>query len=256
MDKGDRTKARMIDTAATLMRRQGYAATGLNQILESSQAPRGSLYFHFRKGKDELMAAALRAAGRAWQERLVVVLGRQAGVDLARDIDAVAGALAAELEDSGFVDGCPLATVTLETAATNETLRRVSADHFRAWEELIAARLDQAGVPAGGAPALATLLLCGFEGALILARAYHDTAPLRQVAAALKQVVAAQATSRRDAPPARRARSPRAPATADRSKASARPRPRPRPTRRRPAAGAPVRRRGSPRRRPPSAPRR
>ena len=189
MSKGEQTKQRMIGATATLLRRKGYFATGLNEIVQHSRAPKGSVYFHFPGGKDELAAAALAQMGRAWQDHLTSALAHQPA-NPRRDIERICEVLADELESSGFAHGCPLATVTLETAAEHEALRALSAEHFRGWEALIEARLRAGGVAAAQAAPLATLVLSSIEGALILARAYHDTTPLRRVAASLGQAYA------------------------------------------------------------------
>jgi TetR/AcrR family transcriptional repressor of lmrAB and yxaGH operons len=186
MIKGEQTKQRMIGVTATLLRRKGYFATGLNEIVQHSSAPKGSVYFHFPGGKDELAAAALKQMGHAWRDHLASALDHQPAHP-ARDIERICDLLAAELENSGFAHGCPLATVTLETAAEHEALRALSAEHFRAWEALIEARLCAGGVARTQAAPLATLVLSSIEGALILARAYRDTTPLRRVAATLGQ---------------------------------------------------------------------
>ena len=60
--KGERTRAMFIDVAADLLQRQGLRATGINQIIAESGAPRGSFYYHFPRGKDELASEALRTA--------------------------------------------------------------------------------------------------------------------------------------------------------------------------------------------------
>jgi TetR/AcrR family transcriptional repressor of lmrAB and yxaGH operons len=48
--------------ALKLLRQQGYRGTALNDILDAGGSPRGSLYFHFAKGKDEISEAALALA--------------------------------------------------------------------------------------------------------------------------------------------------------------------------------------------------
>jgi TetR/AcrR family transcriptional repressor of lmrAB and yxaGH operons len=199
MKKGDQTKANMIEVTGALLRRQGYFATGLNEIVSESQVPKGSLYFHFPGGKDELAAIALRNEATMWQARLIGLLeGRPP--NLARDAQSICDALATELKASGFANGCPLATVTLETAAQNETLRATVAEHYRSWETFIAARAVAAGVPAAQSERLATFLLSSIEGALILARAYHDTTPLERVAALLKRSFKPKAKKRAPRP--------------------------------------------------------
>src|SRR6185437_10409523 len=60
---GRASRAAFIDATAVLLRRQGYAATGLSEIVERSGAPRGSVYFHFPGGKEELAVAAMARSG-------------------------------------------------------------------------------------------------------------------------------------------------------------------------------------------------
>src|SRR3954468_22321048 len=105
MNKGERTRATIVGTTAKLLRRQGYTATGLNQIIDDSGAPKGSLYFHFPGGKDDLVATALAHAADAWGEELLATLVGE--TDLARSLKLVGERLAKELETSGFTHGCP-----------------------------------------------------------------------------------------------------------------------------------------------------
>ena len=89
------TRARMLDTMANLLRSQGYAATGLKEVLVQSGAPKGSLYFHFPDGKEQLAAEAVRLSGErvaAAIERMVVALD-----DPAEVVRALTRGLAAQL---------------------------------------------------------------------------------------------------------------------------------------------------------------
>src|SRR5579862_4730019 len=61
--RGDSVREAFVRTTAELLQRQGYAASGLNEIVARSGAPRGSLYFHFPGGKEELAVAAIDSAG-------------------------------------------------------------------------------------------------------------------------------------------------------------------------------------------------
>ena len=61
------TRDRLIETSAELFRKQGYAATGVKQIITNAEAPFGSLYHHFPGGKEELGAEAIRTSGALYE---------------------------------------------------------------------------------------------------------------------------------------------------------------------------------------------
>src|ERR1700761_9008276 len=65
MPKATDSKGKTLAAAAKLFRRQGYHGTALHDVLEAGGAPRGSLYFHFPGGKEEIGVEALTLAGEA-----------------------------------------------------------------------------------------------------------------------------------------------------------------------------------------------
>jgi len=170
-----------------LLRRQGYAATGLSEIVERSGAPRGSLYFHFPGGKEELAVAAMERTGEQLRRAIATLMTAPGGAGEA--VSGLIGALAAGLAASDYRDGCPIATVTLETAGGSEVLRTTAAGIFDAWLGELEAALRRAGVEAGAAERRALLVLSAIEGALLLSRARRDTAPLLAVAEELRPVL-------------------------------------------------------------------
>ncbi|SDQ51643.1 TetR/AcrR family transcriptional regulator [Thermostaphylospora chromogena] len=186
MPKRTDTRQRVLDTAAVLFQQQGYEATGLNQILTESGAPKGSLYFHFPGGKEQLATEALAMSGARLSRRLEDDL-RQAATT-AEAVDAIVNHLAERLVESDYAAGCPIATVALE-ATGNETIRRTCDDAYRSWERIIADHLASRGVPQENAGPLATTVLATIEGALLLAKTRKDLAPLRDAAAVLRPLL-------------------------------------------------------------------
>src|SRR5262249_43978030 len=161
--KGERTRKKLVDTAAALLRCQGYHATGLSQIVAESGAPRGSLYFYFPGGKDDLAAAALAAASDAWRARGFSMVG--GAPDLGAALGAIVTLLAEELEASGWVDGCPVATVALES--TSEPVRATVAEHFQRWIDVSVELLMHFGIAQPAAQELSLVGLSALEGALL-----------------------------------------------------------------------------------------
>lgn len=187
MKKGDATRARMVDTAARLYATQGYHGTGLGQVLAEAHAPKGSLYFHFPGGKEELAAEAIRASAETWRHAVLAVV--ESAPTPTRAIRAVCDLLATRLEASGFVDGCPIATIALEAAPISDPIHEAAAEAYRTWQSVIEARLVAQGAPAARAPRLATTILAAIEGALILAKAARSGEPLRRVGAELEHLL-------------------------------------------------------------------
>jgi TetR/AcrR family transcriptional repressor of lmrAB and yxaGH operons len=174
------TRQRMLDTAADLFHSQGYHATGLTQLTTAGGAPKGSLYFHFPGGKEQLAAEAVRLSSERTGALLAAIL--RDAPDVATAIDRTAAALAAFLTESDFRRGCPLATVALDAAAESEPIREACADGYSAWHQVLQEYLAGQGVPAARADELATVALAALEGGLLLARTRRDLAPLRAVA--------------------------------------------------------------------------
>lgn len=187
------SRARFVETTAALLRRQGYHATGLAQVVEESGAPKGSLYFHFPGGKQELAAAALERSGQALHDELAAIVA--AAASPAAAVRAVTRALADALEASRFQDGCPVATVALEAAAQVPVLQAACSAAYGRWQALIEGYLARAGVPAERARPLANLVLTAIEGALLLSRAHADAQPLRSVGDELARMLEAHAAS-------------------------------------------------------------
>ncbi len=170
------TKERILESSGELFRRQGYMGTGVKQILAEAGAPFGSLYHHFPGGKAELGAETVRRSGFLYG----LLLGEFAGpeVELAQGIRAFFAGAAETLVETGYADACPIATVALETAGTDEELRQACADVFNAWIEGGTERFAMEGIPRDQARVLVIQMLAALEGAFVLSRALRSTEPV------------------------------------------------------------------------------
>ncbi len=162
------TRERILYATAEQFRRQGYNATGLKQVLAEAEAPFGSLYHHFPGGKQELGEEVIRQAGAFFQALLSAVYDE--GMTTESSVRAVFAGAAERLEASGYEDACPIATVALEVASTDERLRLASAEVFEQWSEALGERLGDRGA--------ALAILAALEGAFILCRASRSTEPM------------------------------------------------------------------------------
>jgi TetR/AcrR family transcriptional repressor of lmrAB and yxaGH operons len=182
------TRRRIITKAAELLQRGGYHGTGVHQLSVSGSLPRGSLYFHFPGGKEEVAAAALNYAGEQFRAALEQTF--YSAPTVGASLVAVLRALGQRLQASEWRDGSPIATTTLEVASDSELIRTICSRIYAGWARVIAERMIADGVAPDRAEQLATVALAGIEGALLLARAHRSTAPLEAMASTLPHLVA------------------------------------------------------------------
>jgi TetR/AcrR family transcriptional repressor of lmrAB and yxaGH operons len=183
------TRTRMLDTTAKLLQQRGYHGTSLNDILAASGAPRGSLYFHFPGGKDQLVVEASRVAvDRVTKHRREVLA---AAATPAAAVRAFADGMVLLLEETDFQLGCPIAPIVLDGTSEVAELAELCRQTFEEWVGLLRDSFAKAGIPEKKADALALLTQSSFEGALLIARAYRDSSPIMTVAGEVKAMVAA-----------------------------------------------------------------
>jgi AcrR family transcriptional regulator len=170
------TKERILDATAALFLRYGYTGTGLKQIVANANAPFGSLYHHFPGGKQELGVEVIRRSGAMYGELVMSVF--DAAPDILTAIhDCFAGA-AAVLVATDYADACPIETVALEVASSNEPLREATAEVFESWIVAATERFETADFGASTARELAIATINLLEGAFILCRATRSTEAL------------------------------------------------------------------------------
>ena len=186
MKKQNETKKRIIAAATHLFRRRGYFGTGLSEILKESGAPKGSFYFHFPEGKDQLAAITIDAAAED-TERVLMSVADQSN-DIAEFIDRLIESYARLLERSDFEAGSLLANTSLDVAPANDLITGRIQQGYRKWHKVITGFCTQQGMSRQQASDMAVLLIASLEGALSLCRAEKTTAPLKAAARQIKQI--------------------------------------------------------------------
>jgi AcrR family transcriptional regulator len=178
----------MVHSAAQLMRERGLAGTGMREVAEHANAPRGSLQHYFPDGKDQLVTEAL-----AWVSASVSSpLRRMAAADPpvpAREVVAkMFRSWRRFLGGSDFLDGCPL-VATITDAVANDVLREAARASFQEWHGALTDALWRGGLTKVRAQRLAVVVISSLEGAIVLCRAQRNLAPLDLVAAELDQLL-------------------------------------------------------------------
>ena len=100
-----------------------------------------------------------------------------------------------ELRASDFQAGCPISTVALESSGTTNPLQAACSSAFHSIQAVIAEGFKKDARSPEEAQALANLILCAFEGALLLSRTHHDTRPLEDMAKTLGALLSRRKTT-------------------------------------------------------------
>jgi TetR/AcrR family transcriptional regulator, lmrAB and yxaGH operons repressor len=190
--QGDQTRKKIIDTVIELLKVKGYNGIGLQEIVKESGAPKGSLYFHFPGGKDEIVETAIKQQSENIDKLLrMLFLG---SADIATAIKMVMMYSINELESSGYTKGCPIGTTVLDPVSISNTILESCARCFSLMKDVIAERLIKDGFVAVEAEKQATFILSSLEGAIILSKAQRNTEPLKIIAEQLSIFFAHQQT--------------------------------------------------------------
>lgn len=163
----------LLKTASGLMRQKGYSGVGLTEILAEAKLPKGSLYYHFPKGKPELAAAAT-----AWAGDMVMSM-IDTCFQSARSFDEGAANICRAVADhairKGRVSACPVMCI-LPAAVGEPLLQDAARTAYRNWTTCAARHAGRFGVPDPEAAALD--LHMRLQGAWVLAFAEQSADPL------------------------------------------------------------------------------
>jgi len=175
-----KSRENLLKAATRLFHLQGYHATGLNQILKESGAPKGSLYYHFPNGKEQLAVEAVNAMG--------AFVYNDAKHNLAQHDDAVEAFqflvrnIARHFDDIDNLNGVPIGLLAAETSLISEPLRQACQAAFASWETLYREKLHAYGFGEDESGKLALVINAMIEGAITRSLTYKNGEPLYYVA--------------------------------------------------------------------------
>lgn len=182
MESKMNTREKVLTTAAFLFQKNGYHATGLNEIINESATPKGSLYYYFPNGKEELAAATIKLMGNTIQ--------RHIEEELAKDSDPIRAFrefildLANKFNEKDPGNCFSISLLALETVTISEPLRKACIEVYNLWTDTFYQKLVNCGFSSERATELSLVLQSMIEGAITISLIRNDTTML--IAAAEK----------------------------------------------------------------------
>nr|MBC9201239.1 TetR/AcrR family transcriptional regulator [Paenibacillus sp. PL91] len=175
------TRQNILDSASRLFFTKGYHATGLSQIINESKCPKGSLYYYFPNGKEELALECIACTKAFVIERWKTKFA--AFEDPSDAVQAFVHDMGEDAEKYDFQGYMPFSFwMAVETSAISEKLRAAGQDVFASWQAVISDRLIVAGMDKARAEEVSVVVVSLLEGALILALTKRDKQPLLSAA--------------------------------------------------------------------------
>ncbi|SFF40868.1 transcriptional regulator, TetR family [Paenibacillus algorifonticola] len=181
-------RQQIIDTAMKLFCMQGYHATGLNQIIKESSCPKGSLYYYFPEGKEELAVECISTI-----KEYVLEKWRMKFEQASNPVAAIQAHISDMIQDgkqSQFKGFMPFSFwMAAETCLISERLRSACQIVFIEWQQYIAQQLVNNGANDSSADETSNVILSLMEGALILAITHGDEKPLVNISRLVPSIV-------------------------------------------------------------------
>ena len=192
--KGGGTRTRMLLSAAQVMRERGAAGVTIDAVLARSGAPRGSVYYHFPDGRNQILAEALRYSGEAITATIDDAVDRGAKVLLREYVQFWEGLLT----ECDFSAGCPVVAAAIGSADDEFELSTEAGVILGRWCTALTRAFAADGFDDTDAASLAVMSIAALEGAIVLCRSTRSVSPLRQVGDQLQFLIKAREFVRRN----------------------------------------------------------
>jgi TetR/AcrR family transcriptional regulator, transcriptional repressor for nem operon len=184
------TREKLLDKGVAILSEQGYHGTGLKQILDSAQIPKGSFYNYF-ESKDEYGAEVIRH----YTDQVVAQCDAFLNSPGADGLSALRKYIDAFIEKSragGYKEGCLLGNLGADIGDAGESCVRALKSSLTRVQERFETALrqaqDEGTVRRDLPPAImAELLLNAWEGAIMRMRVEKSTQPLEEISEFLLQ---------------------------------------------------------------------
>jgi len=191
------TRTNMLISAAEVLRERGAAGVTIDEVLARSGAPRGSVYYHFPEGRNQILTEALQYASDLVSD-VIDDAATKGGMYLIRRFVSFWEDL---LVESTFTAGCPVVAAAIGSADDEPQLTTVAGSIFRRWRDALTRAFVSDGFDEPCAASLAITCIASLEGAVVLSRSTRSVDPLNEVAEQLEFLIKSREFVRRNGIP-------------------------------------------------------
>jgi TetR/AcrR family transcriptional repressor of nem operon len=173
-------KTRILKAGARIVLEKGFCDTGLAEVLEAAQVPKGSFYFHFKNKEDfglQLVDTYAETLKAGWKKMY--------GDENLPHLERIRGLFRWQTElfrKNDFKGGCPIGNLSLEMGDRSPSFRKKLDRVFSELKKELAFQLDQARqggeLPDSIDPEeTAGFIITSWQGALVQMKVSKTTTP-------------------------------------------------------------------------------
>ncbi|WP_413376083.1 TetR/AcrR family transcriptional regulator [Alkalihalobacillus sp. 1P02AB] len=166
MSEKSKQKEKLLITASRLFQAQGYHGTGVKQIIEESNFPKGSLYYYFPGGKEELAIEAVKMTAEYVSKKIEMGLNKYD--EPLEAIQKLIIDMGQSFQKNRSIEGVPIASVALESSLISEPLNQACQNAYRTFQDLFTQKLINSGYGEKRARELGIVLNSMIEGAFLI----------------------------------------------------------------------------------------
>jgi TetR/AcrR family transcriptional regulator, lmrAB and yxaGH operons repressor len=182
------TRTKMLVSAAEVMRERGAAGVTIDAVLARSGAPRGSVYYHFPEGRNQILSEALRYSGDSITATIDAAADQGARTLLREFIELWERLLT----DGDFLAGCPVVAAAISSDESDQDLTTEAGTILGRWCTALTRAFIKDGFDTDDAASLAVMSISALEGGIVLARSTRSVRPLSQVGEQLEFLIKAR----------------------------------------------------------------
>lgn len=186
MPRSTDTRLKILSTASKLFQIQGYHGTGIQQIIKESGCPKGSLYYYFPEGKEQLAEEAInRLLELAFIELERFFPPSEHIIDSLEHYFSILTNFDFDFDHEGF----PLALMALETSHMSERLRLACKEAYEAILQFWERKFIESGWPQKEAEEISFIMFTMMEGSSIFAITNKSNEPLKKISESFMKIV-------------------------------------------------------------------
>jgi len=182
------TRKKMLVSAAEVMRERGPAGVTIDEVLARSGAPRGSVYYHFPDGRNQILTEALRYSG----DSITAMIDDAAGWGARALLREFVEFWERQLTEDDFTAGCPVVAAAIGSDEDEPRLSAEAGAILGRWCAALTRAFVNDGFEEADAESLAMTSIAALEGAVLLSRSTRSANPLHQVGEQLEFLIKAR----------------------------------------------------------------